>query len=342
MIRAAMIGFGGIAQSHKNSYLSLEKRGIPVKLVAICDIDPKAFERRMKINIDTGESTLGGDFHTYTDLEEMLANEQIDLIDICLPTPLHSEYAIKMLERGYHVQSEKPMSLTEEECRKMIEARDRSGKQLMIGQCLRFYRQYEFLKACIEDGRYGKPTAAHFDRLSGPPRWGWNNWYMKPELSGGVIYDLHIHDCDMIRWLFGEPKAFSAVAAATFVKHDTVFVQYYYENLPVSAVAEWSLKGTGFRAGYRVGFEKASVIFDENGVTVYSKEDGAAEKIEMAPYGGIEAEIEYFVDCLEKGIAPEKNMPESSARTVAIANKLLYSADHMGERMEFDPPVYGN
>ena len=43
MIRAAMIGFGGIAQSHKNSYLSLEKRGIPVKLVAICDIDPKAF-----------------------------------------------------------------------------------------------------------------------------------------------------------------------------------------------------------------------------------------------------------------------------------------------------------
>ena len=56
---------------------------------------------------------------------------------------------------------------------------------------------------------------------------------------------------------------------------------------------------------------------------------------------GIEAEIEYFVDCIEKGIAPEKNMPESSARTVAIANKLLWSADHMGERMEFDPPVYG-
>jgi predicted dehydrogenase len=234
------------------------------------------------------------------------------------------------------------MSLTEDECRRMIEARDRSGKQLMIGQCLRFYRQYEFLKNCIEDGRYGKPTAAHFDRLSGPPRWGWNNWYMKPELSGGVIYDLHIHDCDMIRWLFGEPKAFSAVAAATFVKHDTVFVQYYYEDLPVSAVAEWSLKGTGFHAGYRVGFEKASVIFDKDGVTVYSKEDGAAEQIEMAPYGGIEAEIEYFVDCLEKGIAPEKNMPESSARTVAIANKLLWSADHMGERMEFDPPVYGN
>ena len=163
---------------------------------------------------------------------------------------------------------------------------------------------------------------------------------MKPELSGGVIYDLHIHDCDMIRWLFGEPKAFSAVAAKNFVKHDTVFVQYYYDELPVAAVAEWSLKGTKFRAGYRVGFEKASVIFDANGVNVYSKEDGSVENIEIAPYGGIEAEIEYFVDCLEKGIAPEKNMPESSARTVAIANKLLYSADHCGERMEFDAPVY--
>ncbi len=342
MIRAAMIGFGGIAQSHKNSYLSLEKRGMPVKLVAICDIDPKAFERRVKINIDTGEPSLGGDFNTYTDLEEMLAKEQIDLIDICLPTPLHCEYAIKMLERGYHVQSEKPMALTEEDCRRMIEARDRSGKQLMIGQCLRFYRQYEFLKDCIDDGRYGKPTAGHFDRLGGPPRWGWNNWYMKPELSGGVIYDLHIHDCDMIRYLFGEPKAFSAVAAQTFVKHDTVFVQYYYDNLPVSAAAEWSMKGVKFHHGFRVGFEKATVIYDENGLTVYSKEDGSAETIELAPYGGIEAEIEYYVDCLEKGIAPERNMPESSARTVAIANKLLWSADHCGERMEFDPPVYGN
>ena len=82
------------------------------------------------------------------------------------------------------------------------------------------------------------------------------------------------------------------------------------------------------------------MIFDANGVNVYSKADGSVEKIEIAPYGGIEAEIEYFVDCIEKGIAPEKNMPESSARTVAIANKLLYSADHCGERMEFDAPSY--
>ena len=329
-----MIGFGGIASGHKKAYLSLEKRGISVKLVAICDIDPEAFKRRMKINIDTGKEEQDGNFNTYTELEEMLENEQIDLIDICLPTPLHEEYAVKMLSRGYNVMCEKPMALTEDKCANMIEARDASGKQLMIGQCLRFYREYEFLKACIEDGRYGRPTAAYFERLSGPPRWGWNNWYMKHEMSGGVIYDLHVHDCDMIRWLFGEPEAVSAIGQADIIKHDTAHVTYYYKDLPVSAVAEWSMKGVNFKHGYRVGFEKATVIFDGKEVIAYSKEDGSAEKIEIAPHGGIEAELEYFIDCLEKGTRPEKNMPESSMKTVAIARSLIYSADNMGERIE--------
>ena len=340
MIRAAMIGFGGIAQSHKKAYLSLEKRGFDVKLVAICDTDPTAFERRVKINIDTGEATLGGDFRTYTDLEEMLANEEIDLIDICLPTPFHCDYAINMLKKGYHVLCEKPMSLTLDDCKRMIEARNKSGKQLMIGQCLRFYAPYEFLKACVEDGRYGKPTMAHFDRLSGPPRWGWNNWYMKPELSGGVIYDLHIHDCDIIRWLFGEPKAFSAVAQSQNVHHDTVFITYYYENLPVCAVADWSLKGIKFNDSYRVGFEKATVIYSDGTVTVYNKVDGSPEKIDLEFKPGIEGEIEYLIGCIEKGVCPERNMPESTARTVAIAQSLLESADNFGKRIEFDAPDF--
>ena len=340
MIRVAMIGFGGIAQSHKKAYINLENQGLDVKLVAICDTDPEAFKRRIKINIDTGEATLGGDFKTYTDLEEMLNNEEIDLIDICLPTPFHAEYSIKMLERGYHVLCEKPMSLTLENCTKMIESRNKSGKQLMIGQCLRFFPQYEFLKACVEDGRYGKPTMAHFDRLSGPPRWGWNNWYMKPELSGGVIYDLHIHDCDMIRWVFGEPKAFSATAQSQNVHHDTAFITYHYDNLPVCAVADWSLKGVTFNDAYRVGFEKATVFYDRSGLCVYSKEDGSVENVKFDAIAAIEGEIKYFIRCLEKGVCPEKNMPESSARTVAIAELLLKSADNDGERIEFDPPQF--
>ena len=158
---------------------------------------------------------------------------------------------------------------------------------------------------------------------------------MKPELSGGVIYDLHIHDCDMIRWLFGEPKAFSAIAQSLAVHHDTAYFTYHYDNLPVVATADWSLKGVIFHDGYTVGFEKATVIYDTTGVTVYNREDGSAEKITLAPYGGIESEIDYLVDCIEKGIEPEKNPPESSARTVAIAEAMIRSADNGGRRIEF-------
>jgi len=160
---------------------------------------------------------------------------------------------------------------------------------------------------------------------------------MKPELSGGVIYDLHIHDCDMIRWVFGEPKAFSAIAQSQNVHHDTAFITYYYDNLPVCAVADWSLKGIPFNDSYRVGFEKATVIYEKGGVNVYSKEDGSVESVKFDAIAAIEGEIKYFIGCLEKGVCPERNMPESSALTVAVAELLLESADQGGKRIDFKP-----
>jgi predicted dehydrogenase len=103
IIRVAMIGFGGIAKSHKRGYEILAREGAPIKLVAICDINPEQFTKAQAINLegkakyDLSEQTL------YTDLDEMIAKEEFDMVDICLPSFLHREYAIRMLRAGKHV-----------------------------------------------------------------------------------------------------------------------------------------------------------------------------------------------------------------------------------------------
>ena len=89
VIRVAMIGFGGIAKSHKRGYEKLEKAGEPVKLVAICDINPEQFTKAQAINLEGNPKYDLSDQTLYTDLDEMIAKEEFDMVDICLPSFLH-------------------------------------------------------------------------------------------------------------------------------------------------------------------------------------------------------------------------------------------------------------
>ncbi|MBR4072676.1 MAG: Gfo/Idh/MocA family oxidoreductase, partial [Clostridia bacterium] len=178
MIKVAMIGFGGIAQAaHLPAYINLEKQG-KAKLVAICDIDEKRFTAKMEINIGGAETSVGEEIKKYTDWREMLKKEDVDMVDICLPTFLHADTAIEALNMGYHVLSEKPMSLCYEDCLRMCDAAKKADKKLMIGQCLRFGDDYNFLKEAIENNTFGKVLSGTFRRMSGPPIWGWDNWFM--------------------------------------------------------------------------------------------------------------------------------------------------------------------
>ena len=92
MLKAAILGYGGIAQSHRLGYERLEKENAPVRLAALCDIDPSRFEN------DAARR-----YACYTDLETMLREEKPDIVDICLPTYLHADYAVKALKHGCHV-----------------------------------------------------------------------------------------------------------------------------------------------------------------------------------------------------------------------------------------------
>ena len=83
--------------------------------------------------------------------EEMIAKEELDVIDICLPTFLHKEYTIKALQTGHHVLCEKPMSLCYEDCVQMCETAKKMGKKLMVGQCNRFSAPHLLLKKYVDE-----------------------------------------------------------------------------------------------------------------------------------------------------------------------------------------------
>lgn len=328
MLKAAMIGFGGIGQgAHVPAWKLLEQKG-KARLVAACDIDPESFTQKQVINICESQET-PEDLKTYTDIDVMLENEEIDLIDICLPTYLHAEMASKMLRHGYAVHCEKPMALAYDECLMMIKASKDSGKELMIGQCLRFSAEYIFLKDAVESQKFGKPLSGVFRRMSPPPLWGWENWYMDHSKSGGCLTDMHIHDVDMIRFLFGEPQAVSCVTGSIYSGDDMVHSNFRYDGIAVTAIGDWSFEGIGFTHDYRVGFEKATIVFENNIVTVYPRE-GEPWNPEFPSEDMYMKELEYFADLVVSGGVNDINPPESAAATIKLIEKLKASADING------------
>ena len=326
MLNAAILGYGGIARTHRGGYKILEEAG-KARLVAVCDIREEAFGQEIKINLKSEDSGSASTFHCYTDLEEMLVKEQIDFIDICIPSYLHREYSVKLLKKGYNVLCEKPMALNSEDCEAMIAAERESGKKFMIAQVLRFFNEYEFLKNCIENETFGKPLAAHFKRISCYPTWGWNNWFMDYDKSGGCITDLHIHDVDIVRYLFGEPKAVSCHAVDTCTKYDLVQTSFHYDNVIVNAHGSWASKKTPFSSGYRVDFEKASVIYESGKVTVYPNDDTPSYSPELGNWNGYTNEIAYFCDVVNETVENKRNPVSSAAKTIRLIEVMKQSAD---------------
>ena len=333
MLKAGLYGFGGIAQAHKKAYEINVAAGVPVELVAACDVDPERFKQTTEINLTFKSDAKAVQIRPYPSIDEMLANEKLDIIDICLPTFLHADAAIAMMEKGYHVLSEKPMALTYADCVRMIDTSEKTKRKLMIGQCMRFRPEYLYIKELITKGTYGKVISAYFNRLSNPPIWAWQNWFMDPAKSGGCVLDMHIHDVDMVRFLFGDPDQVSCSSHHVQSKYDSNLTQFIYgDGKTVVAVGDWSQpQGFSFEQGYRVSFERATVVYDGNSdsVTLYAGKEKPVSPVKTAD--GMADEIKFFVDMVMNNTENIKNKPESSAGTIALIEKMVESADADGK-----------
>ncbi|MCX7884158.1 MAG: Gfo/Idh/MocA family oxidoreductase [Caloramator sp.] len=335
MLKVGLIGIGFMGRGHLDNYIRLESEGYPVKLVAICDIDKEKFEGKfVKGNIDVGNNKYDfSKYNLYTDIDEMLDKEELDYVDIALPTYLHAEVSIKALNKKLHVLCEKPMALTSDECLKMIEAAEKNNRKLMIGHCLRFWPHYECLKEYVDNKKLGNVLSAYFYRGGGTPLWSYQNWLLNKEKSGGAMLDQHIHDVDTINWIFGIPKAVSTIGKVIFENsgYDALSTNYIYDSgVVINSQDDWALNGDyGFKMLYRVNFEKGNMIY-EGGKLIINPNDSKSYIPELPNENGYYREIKYFIDCIINNLPIEKAPPISSYQSVCIVESEKASADENG------------
>jgi len=323
VINVGVIGLGFMGQTHYRAYKALDS----ARVVAAADTVAKRLagdwsDASGNIGDAAGSHEDLSTVKTYTKMDDLLADDDVQLVDVTLPTFLHEEAVVKAAEAGKHVFCEKPMALTVEASDRMAEAAEKAGVVLMIGQCLRFWPEYEVAKSIVDSGRYGRALAAEFRRLSPLP--GWSGWLTDHKKSGGAVLDLHIHDVDFVHYMFGPPEWVSSTGATgPSGGVDHIATVYGYPGGPaVSAVGGWmGPPGMPFEMSFAFFLERAVVSFSlaaASGLVVYPA-DGEPLRPEVPEGDGWGREIAYLVDCLERGDQPEVVTPASARRSVAIS-----------------------
>ena len=333
-LKAALIGVGAMGRGHLENLIKLTGEGGRLALKAICDVDQAKLDGAVsKGNMGVGEGEMDlGVYDAYLSIEDMLKCFKPDLAVVALPTFLHSEVSCMLMERGVNVLCEKPMALSTAECAAMAETSERTGARLMIGQCLRFWPQYEVLKRYADEGTFGKVKGAYFFRGGGTPKWSWENWLLREEMSRGCLLDQHIHDVDMINHVFGLPSRVFTSAANAFPGsgYDIVSTNYMYDGLDavINAQDDWTLNGEyGFEMVFRVNFERGSLIFSRDGsLRILPSEGKALPCPDMPKENGYLRELRYFVDAILEGTEITVAPPRSTMDTIRIAEAELRSA----------------
>ncbi len=263
MVRIGTVGIGFMGFTH----FEAAKKVRGAKVVAIAEVDPK---RRAGdwTSIQGNFGPCGGHVDlskitTYSDYHDLLADPDIDLVDICLPTDQHEKVVLDSIAAGKATLVEKPICTDLKGANRMVRAAERSGTLFMVGQVLPFHAEFRFAANCVLSGKYGKLLAGHFRRIITPPTWSKDAADFRK--LGGWGIDLHIHDNHFISLICGLPRrVFSrGILEDGLVNH--VHSQYLFDDpeLAVSCVSG-GLAATGlqFAQGFELYLEKATLLFD--------------------------------------------------------------------------------
>ena len=305
MIRVGIIGMGFMGRMHFGCYQKLSN----VKIVALADLNPKRAAGDLSDvwgNLgDAGSSQLPMDgIRSFTDYRELLAMD-LDIVDICVPTPIHPEIAIAALKSGKSVLCEKPLALSEAIGRSVLDAASSGPGHFMPAMCIRFWPEWAWLKKVVSEKTYGELLSVSLTRLASLPP---TPWYARGEESGGAILDVHVHDTDFICWLLGVPKSVCSQGYSKVSGNiDHVITEYKYDGVRmVTAEGGWCMQdGFGFRMRYLANFENATVDYDlARSDVLVVHQNGKSMPVTCDKSDGWTEEIRYFVNCVESGRKP--------------------------------------
>jgi UDP-N-acetyl-2-amino-2-deoxyglucuronate dehydrogenase len=311
MLNFALIGCGRIAKRH-SELLGYGQIKAGAQLVAVCD---NVFEKAEKIGKQFGVSA-------YSDMDEMMQREQVDVAVVLTPSGLHAEHVISLSKYGKDIMVEKPMALTIEDTESMIYACDANNIKLFVIKQNRFNVPVIKLREALEAGRFGKLTLgtvrvrwarhqAYYDQDSWRGTWA---------MDGGVLTNQASHHVDMLEWMMGDVESVFAkmtTALADIETEDTAIVTLKFKNGALGIIeATTATRPTNLEGSISILGENGTVVVGGvavNKMQTWAFEDDqdgdndVLEKFSVNPpnvYGfGHQAYYEHVIDCIENGSA---------------------------------------
>lgn len=303
-----VVGLGMMGQTHLDVYAARDD----VRVVAVADTDA---ERLNGLSVTAGNISGQSQGHAdlagvkrYTDAAELIADPEVDVADLCVPTPLHRPLGEASIRAGKPTLIEKPLARTSEDAEALAALAESMDVPCMPAMCMRFWPGWDWLRDAIQDQRFGRLRSLSLRRLTSLAP---GAFYRDGQANGGAILDLHIHDTDFVCWCLGVPESVVSagyVGATGMIDH--VHTTYSYPDGPmVTAEGGWSMTpGFGFEMQYLANFENATARFDINQphkLEVIERGHDAWSPIDLPDGMGYAYEINYFLGCVREGRAPK-------------------------------------
>ncbi len=325
MIRIGLLGAGFMGATHAAAYAQIPG----VQLTAVAD--------RNRVSGERLASQHAAKY--FSDVDDLLDSGLCDAVDICLPTFLHESNFIAAAERGLHVLCEKPIVISLEAIDRIILAARTAGIKAMVAQVIRFWPEYIVIRDTLREDMLGQPRLARATRLATPPLWG--DWFRDPALSGGALFDLHIHDLDFTYSLFGKPASVHSVGVRGETGGwDHVLTTLDYGDTVAQIEGSFMMPtGFPFQMSYRLDGEKGCIDFRFSTAKQVDRRDQAVSELTLyrqdkAPVSlskptedSYLAEIRYFVNCLEQDCHPEVATLEEAREVILITLAAMRSLE---------------
>lgn len=333
-VRFAVVGLGWIAQEDVLPAFTLS--GSHFELVALVSGDQK---KREELGKTYGIQKVMG----YEGYDDLLAGTDIDAVYVALPNRMHAEYSIRAAKAGVHVLCEKPMAVTEEDCRRMIDAADAAGVKLMIAYRLHFEEANMAAVEVVKSGRIGEPrffSCAFAQQVKS------GNIRLERREGYGPVMDMGVYPINAARYLFrSEPVSVVAVSeslAGDERWREVPEMTSVTMRFPDERLAQFTVCFNGGSTGsYTVVGTKGSVKLEpafsyaeriEMTVTVEGKE----EKKSFRRSQQFGAEMEYFAKAILEGTEIEPDGLEGLA-DMRVVNAIAASAEAGGKVVEIEP-----
>ena len=306
------MGCGSMGVCHGEAYQKLEN----VQITAVVDIDR-----------EKGQALAGRLGCSWAPNLAALRFDKIDFVDICLPTHLHFAAISQACRFTKNILCEKPLVIKEEEISGISLLIRQHDLRLMTAHVLRFWNCYDKIRDMVKNQTLGEVSSIGCTRRQKRPVWSASNWLYQSSLSGGLVYDLMIHDIDYVVWLLGVPKA-----VVGDIVHDNDQVplhakaQLRYENCIVDLFASWGMpESFDFYATMEVIGGKGMVFCDSAGAFTWTDHEGN-RKVSLEETDPYAEELRYFIDCCEQNRYPDKSDISSVLQSLKTARAIDQAA----------------